>query len=149
MENNNTVYIILLIFGIVDTILVLVPLLMTVSRNKKLREYTQTAEAEVIDMSLGRAGLHYDVGNHTRAWYPTFRYSVNGQVITHQSNVGTTEKIYNVGETFKILVDPNNYNKFVIPESKAYKLAITILWILAGFFVVSTAIATVLLFNLK
>jgi hypothetical protein len=135
----------LAVFIFVDLILFLVPFLMTRSRNKKLREYTITAEATVIDMSQERHGKHHSGGHNSNApmWYPTYQYAVGGQVFTHKSHVGTSAKPYEVGDRLKILVDPNNYEKYVIPDSKGFKLATGILWALFAFFLIGIVCAAV------
>ena len=134
----------LAVFIFVDLILFLVPFLMTVSRRKKLREYTITAEATVIEVSSERQGTHYGAGSTgAPMWYPTYQYNVGGQVFTHKSHVGTSAKPYEVGDTLKILVDPTNYEKDIIPDSKGFKLATGILWALFAFFLIGIVCAAV------
>ncbi len=138
----------LAVFIFVDLILFLVPFLMTRSRNRKLREYTITAEATVIDMSREHNKAYHGGGhnsgrhnNNAPMWYPTYQYAVGGQVFTHKSHVGTSAKPYEVGDKLKILVDPNNYEKYIIPDSKGFKLATGILWALFAFFLIGIVCA--------
>ncbi len=72
-------YIITAVFAFVDVILIIIPLMMSKSRNRKLQEYTLTAEAEVIKMDLKAMRSTYDMNRpKSRMWFPTYRYYVNG-----------------------------------------------------------------------
>ena len=141
----KTIVLAVLIF--VDLVLFLVPFLMTRSRKKKMREYTLTAEATVIDMTSERHRVTHS-GGHSRTapmWFPTYQYTVNGQTFTHHSHVGTSEKHFEIGDRMKILVDPDNYEKYILADSPAFRLATGILWAIFAFFFIATVIAGIVL----
>lgn len=125
------------VFAFVDIVLIMVPLLMTVSRRRKLRDFTLTAEATVTEMNNGVPGSHHRT-SRTPLWYPTYQYTVDGRVYIHPSSVGTTEKHYEVGDRIKVLVDPDNHARYILPDSPGFKLATGILWTIAAFFTVAT-----------
>ena len=146
MDNKMFGYIITAVFAFVDVILIIIPLMMTKSRNRKLQEYTLTAEAEVIKMDLKAMRSTYDMNRpKSRMWFPTYRYYVNGIEYIKESHVGTSEKMFEVGHTMKIKVDPNDHNKYILIESRAFKLAVTILWILAAFFALAVVASIVII----
>lgn len=131
--------VIVAVFAFVDIVLIMVPLLMTVSRRKKLRDFTLTAEATVTEMNSSIPGSVHRT-SRTPLWYPTFQYTVDGRVYTHPSNAGTTEKHYEVGDRIKVLVDPNNHARYILPDSPGFRLATGILWAIAAFFTLATVI---------
>ena len=138
--------IVLIVFAGIDVILFLIPLLMTVSRKNKLSNYTLTVEATVVEMnthSINRLSDHYT--SVTPMWFPVYQYTIDGQVFTHPSNVGTTKKHYEVGDRLKVRVDPADHSKYILAESPGFKLATGILWAIAIFFTAATIIVGVLL----
>lgn len=146
MENVISVeMIVLLVFIFVDLVLILITALIKVSRNSKLRSYTLTAEATVTSMDMSRH--HTNRNDRSSMWYPTFSYTVNGVTYTAKSNVGTTSKPYEVGDRIKIKVDPQNPQKYVLVESKGFKIAFGVMSALSVFFVIFTVIAAVIMFK--
>nr|WP_175545484.1 DUF3592 domain-containing protein [Ruminococcus sp. YE71] len=129
----------------VDLVLVLVPTLMTVSRRKKLEEYDYETDAEVTSMDLQSMEAKPHVGPQTRMWVPTFTYSCGGHKFVHKSHVGMTEKTFEVGQKVPIKVSSADPTRFVLVKSRAFTLATTILWIMAGFFIAGTIASAVLL----
>ena len=130
-----------LVFLFVDIILFLVPLLMTLSRKKKLREYSIVTEAVIVEMnSHAMNSMRRTAHVATPMWFPTYQYMINGQTYTKPSQAGTTTKHYEVGDRVKILVDPNNFNNFTLPDNPGFKLATGILWAMAAFFFIASVI---------
>lgn len=70
------------------------------------------ATAEVIDMKFRKALYGHGV-DRMRGWSPVFKYYVNGEEITHISNIyySNKNKFY-IGQKVNIYVDPNNKDKF-------------------------------------
>ena len=127
---------------IVDLILLLVPILMKTSRNRKLARYTIVTEAVVTAMDNGVYHAHH-TGSSTPMWYPTFSYTVDGVTYEKRSNVGTTAKPFEVGDRLKIRVDPQDHNKYIMIKSKGFDIAFGVLMALAAFFIIATVITAI------
>ena len=140
--------IILLIMVTVDLVLVLVPALMTVSRKKKLAEYDYETDAEVTDMERRMLDMGIAPHERSRLWFPTFTYQYGGHTYVHKSNVGMTEKTFEVGQKVPILVSSGDPARFVLVKSRAFTLATAILWTMAGFFIAGTIASAYLLSRL-
>ena len=146
MDNNTVIgKMILIMFVAIDLMLITITALIKKSRSTNLRNYTLTAEAVVTAMDMSRR--HTRRNDRSSMWYPTFGYTVNGVSYTAKSNVGTTSKPYEVGDRIKIKVDPQNPQKYVLIDSKGFKIAFGVMNALSVFFVIFTVIAAVIMFN--
>ena len=114
--------------------------LMTVSRKKKLAAYTGKAEAVVTAIMQKKINR-----NSSRMWYPTFEYDYQNQHYQKESNIGTSEQIYQKGQIVPIQINPHKPEQFILTESKSFQLAVRILWVIAVFFILGTIITALLI----
>ena len=129
----------------VAVILFIIPTLMISSRKKKLRRYLYETEAEVISMDRRRFTVGKPDPGNPPLWVPTFRYYAGGQEFIRQSHVGTTKKLYEVGDRLAVKVDPYDPQKYVLVENKPFYLAVGILYSISGAFIVFSGVALLII----
>ena len=146
MQTDDIGSILTAVFALVTFIMFLIPALMTASRKRKLQAYLYETEAEVVAMDRRRFTVGRPDPGNPPLWVPTFRYYAGGQEFIHQSRVGTSKKIYEVGDRVAIKVDPYDPRKYVLTESYGFKIAVRILYAIAAAFAVFT-VASVIIMN--
>lgn len=133
------------VFAFVTALLAVIPTLMIMSRRSKLRRYIYETEAEVIDIRRERFGGGAPDYRDPHLWVPTFRYYAGGQEIIHHSRVGTSENIYSIGQRVPVRADPYDPRKFLLVNSRAHRIAVSVLYAISGSFLVITVAAAVIL----
>lgn len=100
------------IFMLVGTIFVLIAYFTQKSYTYKKERCTKYVTGYVSD--IVRETHRDDDGNDHTSLYPEFTYTIDGLTYIKQSNFGSNKSQYHIGKHVNILVDPNNYDTYIV-----------------------------------
>lgn len=113
MNGNNEVALIISVASFsVSVIFILTSIILYLVNRYNQRVCSIHTTAEVVDIKFRRSLYGHGV-DRMKGWSPVYKYYVNGEEMTHISNIYYANKNkYHVGQKVDIYVNPNNKDKF-------------------------------------
>lgn len=123
-------------FIVFSVIFIIIGICAACAPKMKSKKCTETVMAEVIDLlpvkSSSKSGRGH---NRTSITYrPVFSYTYNGKDYRAESSTSSDPPAFQVGETVKLKIDPNNPKNFYAPSDKTYGLLGIIFSAMGGIF---------------
>ncbi len=119
-QGRKAVKIILtLVMLTLSVIFIFTGVIIKIASNKVYSNCTEEISAEVIDLREHTSTSHHKGRSRTSITYrPVFEYTYNGKNYVRESNISSDPPEYEIGETVKLKIDPDDPNKFYDPSSK-------------------------------
>ena len=112
------------IWGFVGLVFFIIGAAMRASRKRKEENCTSQTYGKVVD--LVRRESHDSDGGYSSSWHPVFEYRIGGMTFVKESNFGSSQAKFAIGQDVEIYYNPDNYNEFYVPGEKLPRLIGTI-----------------------
>lgn len=100
------------VFSLVGLVFTIVGICVYQNHTHKVEVCTYEVAGSVIDLEAKRS-TNSD-GDSTTAYYPVFRYEVGDLTYVKESNSGSSNPRYHIGESVVMLLNPNNYDEYLV-----------------------------------
>jgi hypothetical protein len=129
----------------IGAVFLIVSLAMGRSIARKKQECTMQTTAAVVSLDR-RMGSHHSGSMSSVSWYPTYEYYAGGQKIVRESNIGSGDQKFYVGQKVTLHYNPQNYTDYYVEEENAGILRL--IFMIVGIVLLVCGVATVILGNI-
>ena len=143
-RRSSTMTIFIVIFGIIGVVFTAVSVGLLLGTFQSKQMCTQEVWATVVDME-SRYSMPTSRRHGSYSYFPVFEYEYFGTQYQYQSSVGTRPPRYDVGESVKIKINPDDPTQVYEMESND----VLILIIIFGAFGIASLIAIVAMITLR
>ena len=112
------------IWALVGVVFFVIGTAMRANRKRKEENCTSRTWGTVVDL-VRRESRDSD-GTYSASWHPVFEYHIGGMTFIKESNFGSSQAKFAIGQNVEIYYNPGDYNEFYVPGEKLPKLIGTI-----------------------
>lgn len=113
MHGNSTTMAMAIISCCVGLIFLFVALCLKISHKRKVANCTVETIGTVVGYEYKGLGSS---GDSQQTWHPVFAYHANGKTIQKTSSIGTTKKLFEIGQRVTVFYNPEKESEYYVPE---------------------------------